>query len=207
MIEAAERLFVERGVGTVSLRDVQKAAGQRNKSAAQYHFGNRDGLISAIIDTRMGPVNARRREVLDGFDRRGGEQSRRELVEALVEPLAAETLGRPGSHYARFLVQAQFDPALASLINHHLEADSFQDVCRRLARQLDHLPTPIRDERIKRLLTMVVTTLATWEGRAHGDLGTAARVGDLIDSCVGCLDAPLSATTQRELTASARTPA
>lgn len=207
MIEAAERLFVERGVGTVSLRDVQKAAGQRNKSAAQYHFGNRDGLISAIVDTRMGPVNARRRVLLDDLDARDDDPPLRDLVEALVEPLAAETLGRPDSHYARFLVQTHFDPALMTLIHHHLQADSVQDVCRRIARHLNHLPKPIRDERVGRLVTMVVTTLATWEGRSHGDLGDPARVGDLIDSCVGLLEAPLSAATQRELQASTRTPA
>ena len=47
MIDAAERLAAERGMAAMSLREVQAAAGQRNKSAAQYHFGSRAGLIEA----------------------------------------------------------------------------------------------------------------------------------------------------------------
>ena len=44
IIVAAERLIAERGVD-VPLRDIAAAAGQRNNSAVQYHFGSRDGLI------------------------------------------------------------------------------------------------------------------------------------------------------------------
>ena len=45
IVEAAERLFAERGIEAVSLRDVSAAAGQRNHSAAQYHFGDRAQLV------------------------------------------------------------------------------------------------------------------------------------------------------------------
>ena len=53
MIDAAERLASERGLGAMSLRDVMAEAGQRNKSAAQYHFGSREGLVEAVIEARM----------------------------------------------------------------------------------------------------------------------------------------------------------
>ena len=48
MIRAAERLFSERGIEAVSLREVGAVAGQRNNSAAQYHFGTREGLVDAV---------------------------------------------------------------------------------------------------------------------------------------------------------------
>jgi AcrR family transcriptional regulator len=54
MVDAAERLMAERGIAAVSLREVQDAAEQRNKSAAHYHFGSREGLIRAIIETPDG---------------------------------------------------------------------------------------------------------------------------------------------------------
>ena len=44
MIVVAERLFAERGIEAVSLREVGAACGLRNNSAAQYHFGSRTGL-------------------------------------------------------------------------------------------------------------------------------------------------------------------
>src|SRR5690606_16402397 len=101
----------------MSLRVVQQESGQRNKSAAQYHFGSRDGLIEAVLATRMGAVNERRRELLDAIDRddrelgadgdTGDRASRlRRLVEALVRPVAEQTIMVPESCWARFVVQA-----------------------------------------------------------------------------------------------------
>ena len=73
LIEAAERLFAERGVEAVSLRDVSAAAGQRNHSAAQYHFGDRAGLIAAVYEARMSLVNERRAGLLDRSTGAGGK--------------------------------------------------------------------------------------------------------------------------------------
>ena len=34
----------------MSLNEITVAAGQKNRNALQYHFGNREGLLQAIID-------------------------------------------------------------------------------------------------------------------------------------------------------------
>src|SRR4051795_6542335 len=86
LVETAERLFAERGIESVSLRDVCAAAGQRNHSAAQYHFGDRAGLVAAVYDHRMAIVNERRHALLDGLTDDGGVVG---MVGAVVEPLAA----------------------------------------------------------------------------------------------------------------------
>ena len=49
LIRAAERLFAERGVEAVSLREINRGADQRNATALQYHFEDRDGLVRAIL--------------------------------------------------------------------------------------------------------------------------------------------------------------
>ncbi len=54
MILAAERLIAERGIDAVSLREIGATAGQRNNSAAQYHFGTKEGLVAAIYEYRCG---------------------------------------------------------------------------------------------------------------------------------------------------------
>lgn len=203
MIEAAERLAVERGLGAVSLREVQLAAGQRNKSAAQYHFGNREGLLSAIIEKWMAPVNARRLELLAALDAVDRPPTVRQLVEALVEPLAEVTVGRRGSRYARFLAQGLFDPTVTSIIRHHLRYDSFREVRRRLVASLDHLGSDVREWRVDHIVVMVVTTLAIGEGhgwRAHA----SAHVADLVDSCVAVLNGSTSDITRNELESSTR---
>ena len=49
LVAAGERLFAERGIRAVSLREINKAAGQRNSSALHYHFGSREGLLRALL--------------------------------------------------------------------------------------------------------------------------------------------------------------
>ena len=48
LILAAEKLFAESGIDSVSLRQINLEAGQKNSSAAHYHFGSKDALILSI---------------------------------------------------------------------------------------------------------------------------------------------------------------
>lgn len=102
MLAVGERLFALHGVDGVSLRQVGAAAGQRNVAAAQYHFGDRQGLIRAIFEFRLPPIDARRREMLARVREEGRAADVRALTEVLVFPLA-EQAKTPGSHYVRFL--------------------------------------------------------------------------------------------------------
>lgn len=106
MLTAAERLIAERGVEAVSLREVGQTAGQRNNSAAQYHFGDKAGLVAAVIDRRSPGVEARRLAMFAEFADR--QPTVRQLLEAFVCPLAdtllAQTPDEP-SYYLRFLHQ------------------------------------------------------------------------------------------------------
>ena len=54
IILAAEKLFSEFGIANVSLRDIAASAGQKNKIAVQYHFGDRDNLLKQIVAYRIG---------------------------------------------------------------------------------------------------------------------------------------------------------
>lgn len=100
MIDVAEQLIASRGIGGVSLREVGAAAGQRNNSAAQYHFGSKDGLVEAVISTRSAPVEQARAAMIEAV---GDDASVRQLVEIFVLPLAA--LLHTPTHYLRFLRQ------------------------------------------------------------------------------------------------------
>ena len=112
ILDAAERLWGERGVEGVSLREIRIAAGQRNSSALQFHFGGREGLLGALADRhlpRLGAVEARVRADLVAAGRGDDVVG---LVEVLVRPMAeylrlgpserawvrvcAEQSGRPG---------------------------------------------------------------------------------------------------------------
>lgn len=189
MIDAAERLVAERGLAALTLRDVQNEAGQANKSAAQYHFGSREGLLSAVIDSRMRPAGERRLELLAAIDRGPQPPDMRKLVEASILPLAEQTIDRTHSLYARFLVQSIFDPAMSTVIRDHLQAASYRDIHRRIV-SASTLPTDIAELRAGTLTTLSIVTLATWEGRVHSPEQAKLIVGDLVESCLGALRAP-----------------
>jgi AcrR family transcriptional regulator len=194
MVEAAERLIAQRGLAAVSLRDVQVEAGQRNKSAANYHFGSREGLIDAVVEARMAPIEERRRAVLAEIDAAGRGNEVRALVEALIVPLAEATVALPeSSYYARFLGQLVADPTTVALTRKHLWAPSFRSAYQRLVDLLDDVPAPLRQGRVDRIIGLAIFALAAWEGGWVDDgIPHEARVPDLVDSCVAIAVAPSS---------------
>lgn len=89
LIRAAEQLFAERGSDGVSLREIVAASGATNASAVQYHFGDRRGLVKAILAKHEPTIHACRHELLDGYESTGIDDVRT-LARALVVPLARE---------------------------------------------------------------------------------------------------------------------
>ena len=49
ILDAAEQLFYQRGIDNVSLADINQAAGQKNRNALQYHFGDKTALTSDYL--------------------------------------------------------------------------------------------------------------------------------------------------------------
>lgn len=198
MIDAAERLAAEQGLAAMTLREVQTTAGQRNKSAAQYHFGDRRGLIEAIAATRMGPINEVRRRLLDDVDDlagRGGAIEVRDLVSVLAVPLAEATM-RPGSCWARFLFQGLADPELSEIVRRSFEAGPFRDVRQRLVDAATTVPDELRGRRVDHAIGVLVMSLAATETALNGNGPTpipiAEQVVDLVDMCTAVIEAPAS---------------
>jgi AcrR family transcriptional regulator len=109
LIETAERLFAERGVNAVSLREIGATSGQRNTGAVRYHFGTKEALVNAVFEHRMTPINEHRLAMLAELDAAERSHDVRGLTEAYLLPLAG-MLGDPGrpSWYLRFCVHASF---------------------------------------------------------------------------------------------------
>jgi AcrR family transcriptional regulator len=60
LIEAGERLFAEKGLAGVSIRELSKAAGA-NSALISYYFGGKEGLYAAILEKQFAPIG----ELLD----------------------------------------------------------------------------------------------------------------------------------------------
>lgn len=89
LITAAEKLFAERGIDGVSLREINRASGARNAVAVQYHFEGRSGVVRAIIAKHRPTVEAARHALLDEYEQ-AGEDDLWALAGCLVRPLATK---------------------------------------------------------------------------------------------------------------------
>jgi AcrR family transcriptional regulator len=206
MIRAGERLFGERGIEGVSLREVAAAAGQGNTSAVRYHFGSKDGLVAAIFSYRMALIDERRSALLADLEvERGGQPlDVRLLVEAVVSPLA-ESIGHDDgvSWYARFIGQAAFRPGFdlfAAAPEAHTRA--LRAVVEAVDAKLSYLPEAIRRYRVTLAFKLIVHALADHEaflaeGRAQ--MPKALLVPQLVDAAVAVLEAPVSEATKSQV--------
>jgi AcrR family transcriptional regulator len=209
LVEHGERLFAERGIETVSLRDVSAAAGQRNHSAAQYHFGDRQGLLAAVYEARMRRVDERRHAYVAALREAGRIDEVRGLVEAVVLPLVG-VVDETGGWYARFLARTRWDPFAWDVLVSLPTSSSFQTVIAGLDRQLRALPTAVRRQRIDQMLTLVIGTLAGWEGapdRGEKRLARDLLAAELVTTATALLTAPsetLHPATSSHLTGARR---
>lgn len=189
MIVAAERLIADTGLSAVTAKAVQQAAGQANRSAVAYHFGSLDGLIEQLIASRMGPVDARRTRMLGAEEHADAPVTAAAAVDALIRPLAEQTVYRDGSRYAGFLVQTLFDPKLAHMVATHLHAGSYRRVHRMLA-DLCPAPAPLDRWRVDAVVKFAMTALAAHEARAMTPSERDAAVADLIAVGAAMITAP-----------------
>ncbi|MEB8344096.1 TetR/AcrR family transcriptional regulator [Streptomyces endophyticus] len=180
LIETAERLYAERGVHGVSLREIGAAAGQRNTGAVRYHFGSKEALLTAVFTHRMTEADAERRRLLAEADAEGRGDSPDALVAAFVLPLA-KLLGdadRP-TWYVRFLVRATADQEVGAAVRYGQGSTwtaGAEELERRVLKLLMRLPESLRYERWRLLISFTVHALADREAQlATGDADLTPR--------------------------------
>jgi len=162
MIAVAELLFAERGIDSVSMVEIGLAAGQRNRSAVQYHFGDRRGILDAIRLKHSSAIENRRIQMLDKLEA-SQESTLRDFVEALVSPLAEE-LQNPdgGAAYVRLAASLighrEFSPLAPDQRAQKTAARLYDNI----ARASRALPNISIDERMLLVAGMVFHGLADW---------------------------------------------
>jgi AcrR family transcriptional regulator len=214
LICAAERLFAEHGVDGVSLREIVRTSGARNATALHYHFGDRAGLIRAVVDKHGPDVEVRRHALLDACEAEleaepGGsaEAARpaeaadragqvRLLAGALVRPLAAKLEdGDGGPEYLQILSELMNRP------RPKIDPAALEDPANSMYRWRA-LVSPLLDEESTRLHRRFIAfrfTLHELARRARSGPHTDNRLfaSDLIDLVAAMLLAPPSTETLR----------
>jgi AcrR family transcriptional regulator len=112
LLDAAERLFAERGYRGTSVRAITDLAGA-NLAAVGYHFGSKADLMAAVARRVIEPINAAQSAGLDALLARGPDPSVAELVEAFAGPLfdGMPAGDEDGIRTSRLIVTIIGDPA------------------------------------------------------------------------------------------------
>lgn len=191
LLDAAERLFAEQGIHTVSDRQVAEAAGNSNHSAVRYHFGGRDGLLLALVQRHHDALEPERRRFFAESESLVGD------VRALVIPLVRGFAELPTPSWrARFMDQALHDPAVTALMREHGDRDSVAaEVVRSVIARLAHLDEQVIAARYRLTGHILAVACAQIEERAatSGEPAPWTDAGVfLCDAIAGMLQAPIS---------------
>jgi AcrR family transcriptional regulator len=206
LLRAAERLFAEKGIANTSTRDILRAAGQRNESALQYHFGGREALIEALWADRGGQVNAEREALATEMKQSGGELAVRQLCEIALLP--AVHLARRDPDFFEFLKvvgQVAFMPRERIQETYErYELGSVPALVESIRGSVD-LPPRLLERRLELMSRFAMLALAQRAGANESFEGNDAElfVQSVLDAMAAMLSGPVSAATARALGESA----
>jgi TetR/AcrR family transcriptional regulator, regulator of cefoperazone and chloramphenicol sensitivity len=158
LMEAGEEIFARDGVRSGSMAAILRAAGQRNEAAITYHFGSREGLALAIIESRRVPFASRRNRLLAEAASSGGPPSLRKALEILLCPIADALETHTGRNYLRIV--AQLFRELYHGERLRPRAADFRQAVRLVQAGLVHLPEEIAEERVLFAVSAMTEALA-----------------------------------------------
>ncbi|MEE4270509.1 MAG: CerR family C-terminal domain-containing protein [Thermoanaerobaculales bacterium] len=97
ILDAAQKLFGEKGLEATSVRDITAAA-DCNVAAVNYHFGGKENLYLESFRAMLGPLRDQRMAMMDELMARKPAPTLEEYLtgfaEGFLEPLVDESLGR-----------------------------------------------------------------------------------------------------------------
>jgi AcrR family transcriptional regulator len=130
---AALKLFAERGIDGVTVRQIAEAAGQKNHAAVGYHFGSKEELVRELIVDGARLIDDQRNAWLDAAEAQGGPHSVLETVEGLLRTSLNPHPPEGGEAYNRFVV-------MLGLTHRKLFMSALEDRWNRgYLRALDHI--------------------------------------------------------------------
>ena len=201
LISAAEKLFAVRGVDSVSLVEIGLAAAQKNRSAVQYHFGDKAGVIGAIRDKHQPPIEAERQRRLAALEA-DPESTLRGFVGALVEPLADHVRRAPGGpEYLLMSADLLGHPEFSNLWLQRLRHPTGLRLMQNMMAFSQALPQEVIDPRMLLVTGMLFHGLAD---HARGGLVEADQWDQIVDNLTTCIVAVIEAPAAAQPAAPSR---
>tara|TARA_R110000868_G_scaffold71948_6_gene210073 strand:+ start:1954 stop:2649 length:696 start_codon:yes stop_codon:yes gene_type:complete len=168
--QVACRLFAERGVDGVTVRQIAEAAGQKNHAAVGYHFGSKEHLIRELVLDGAMLIEERRDAWLSALETKGAPASTREVIDILVRAaIEPPALGLADS-YNRFIVmlamthRAFFMEVLGTQWN-----ASYLRCLEHLRRLMPDMPAANKTQRFRFMGAMMGSVLAARDEELWGE--------------------------------------
>lgn len=203
LIEVGERLLGQHGFDGISLREIAAAAGQANTNAVQYHFKDKPGLISAILEDRVLRIEQVRCAQLAMLD--DDRVVPRQLLKVMWLPLMVIRDDHDHHSFCRFMLQYLLYPGLAqhplAPFYHFPLTPETEDQglfpCGKKTAQLlmslhPDLPKPLLYRRISALARMFLASVVEHDNaRASGMTDAEYDIRPILGMAVAALAAPL----------------
>jgi AcrR family transcriptional regulator len=197
LLDAAARLYAERGIDNVSIAEIVREAGQRNASAVHYHFGNRDEVLRELLARHVPAIAERRLELI--AKAAGHPDDVRMAAEAIVRPVTE--FAQRGWRERAYLqigweISSALDrttPEIRELLTHTAGYAAW-DVLRE---RCGAIPEDIWQARQAICIKFIGTTAADRarvldRGGEHPVLSDDRFVNNLIDMVIGAMTAAVS---------------
>jgi AcrR family transcriptional regulator len=204
---AAQRLFAQRGVDGVTVRDIVAAAGQRNNGSLNYYFRTKEALVLELIVEGGHLIDESRNAYLDRLEAAGGPRTVREVIEALVYPaIGLAEADREENTYIRFITMLElnhrklfrglFDRKSSKTWN-----SGYRRCLQHLGRLTPDLPQVLLNQRLVFLGVFLNASLSVREAaleqgkQPHHFWGADHTLPNLIDAMQAIIEAPSSRGT------------
>jgi AcrR family transcriptional regulator len=215
LLDAAEAVIAREGYRAASLRAITAQAGV-NLAAANYHFGSKRGLLSAVLARRLHPFNAARlariAAVRAAARREGRLPQVREVLTAIVEGTLIRGRQAQGiEQFFAFIGRSSFDPDLTvQTAFSGFMRPAFEAMLAALAETLPELPREVLSWRLQFVIGAMARVQHLTRQRQAAlprscrPLQPAALARELASFIEGGIQAPPGARVSRRSTASTR---
>ena len=204
ILDAAERLFAEKGFDGTAIREITRAANV-NVAAIHYHYGSKEEVLRGVTDRVVGPLNNRRFELLDRAldDAQPYPLSIEAILDAFIRPdiETLQKLHKRGPTVAHFLGRTYMDPTPWI---QQMAQEQFAEAQTRffpvLTAALQHLTVEEIAWRMYRVAAVLIHLFATWPDDGLTETQADDTLAHLIRFLASALQAPAPENATQEVT-------
>jgi len=161
---AAQLLFAERGIDGVSVREIVKAAGQKNMASLHYYFHSKEELARELLMDAGKLIEDQRTLLLDALEAEGGPASPTEILEIFIKcAVISNDDPRALSNVRLFVMAVQKSPSLVLETIGDTETSAYFRCLAHLRAFMTDFDEDVRERRLALLQQFVFSTLSSRE--------------------------------------------